>query len=104
MRAPTLLELASNFVEATSDWAKAGCPISSEEEYRRRQALCNGCKYWNANAWQGIGRCMKCGCSGSKRWMKTAHCPLRIWEGQPYGDAAREEVSNPSSEPPNASQ
>jgi hypothetical protein len=47
---------------------------------------------------------MKCGCSGSKRWMKTAHCPLRIWEGQPYGDAAREEVSNPSSEPPNASQ
>ena len=88
IKPPTLLELADNFTRATATWTSQGFPTPSEEEYQRRAELCNGCKFWNANEWLNVGRCMKCGCSGVKRYMATATCPLGIWEGKPYGDAA----------------
>lgn len=79
-RRPTLLELADNFAGATSVWAKSGFPIADRAEYERRHEICNGCEMWDSNAFQGIGKCGACGCSGFKLWLDTSHCPLGKWE------------------------
>jgi len=79
-RRPNLLELADNFAGATSIWAKAGFPIADRDEYERRHEICKGCEMWSPNAFQGVGRCGACGCSGFKLWLETSHCPIGKWE------------------------
>ena len=95
-RRPTLLELANNFKGATTVWAKAGFPISTEEEYQRRHKVCNGCGLWDSNAFGGVGKCGACGCSGFKLWLDTAHCPLGLWEmDDPFGKEKKADQSPP---------
>ncbi len=98
---PPLIDLTKDFAAATAAWAMSGFPVADEYEFKRRLNLCENCIHWNAAAW-GVGRCMKCGCAGTKLWMKTSRCPLRIWEGQPHGDAAITAPALPPKSPPDA--
>lgn len=60
-------------------WAKAGFPIVSGEVLSERKGICAACEFWNADAFGGLGRCGKCGCSGVKLRLATSKCPLKKW-------------------------
>lgn len=78
---PSPLEMAQNFVNALSNWVKAGAPVVSEEVYRERMAICEACEYWKPEARFGLGKCTApgCGCTKLKLWLSTEHCPLNKW-------------------------
>tara|TARA_Y100000310_G_C20554042_1_gene749605 strand:- start:423 stop:737 length:315 start_codon:yes stop_codon:yes gene_type:complete len=77
---PTLLELADNFKSATVEWAKSGFPITDETDYEARHEICKGCEFWDCRAFNNIGRCNKCGCSGFKLYLATSRCPEKKWD------------------------
>ncbi len=81
LKEPSPLELVSNFSTAMTVWVKAGAPVVSEEVYRERAAICDGCEYWQPEARLGLGKCSApgCGCTKLKRWLATESCPLRKW-------------------------
>lgn len=66
-------------VKAGAQWAKAGFPIVSGEVLSERKGICAACEFWNADAFGGLGRCGKCGCSGVKLRLATSKCPLKKW-------------------------
>lgn len=78
---PSLLDLVTNFAGSVSNWAKAGFPVTSEEEYNTRMAICKGCPYWKENilSIDTLGKCKLCGCRGFKPWLKTEVCPVSNW-------------------------
>jgi hypothetical protein len=78
---PTLSELAANFSGAIMRWVKAGAPVSSQEVYGERSAVCDACQYWDGTARLGLGKCSApgCGCTSMKRWLQTERCPLGKW-------------------------
>jgi hypothetical protein len=76
---PTISELTKNFSGAIFRWARAGLPTVSEEQYRQRLSVCEGCEHWDERAAFGLGRCKKCGCTGLKHWLETEHCPVSKW-------------------------
>lgn len=78
---PTVGQMAENFVGAVSQWSKAGFPVVSEEVWRARAAVCEGCEYWDGAARFGLGKCRhkKCGCTRFKRFLATEKCPLGKW-------------------------
>jgi hypothetical protein len=85
LAAPTLAELARNFLAAISSWSAAGFPLRTEAETIRILTVCKGsadgvqpaCPEWLGDAM--IPRCRKCGCSRLKLWLETEQCPLKKW-------------------------
>lgn len=75
----TLLELAKNFTASVAEWVKSGAPLVSEEQFKRRVAECRACEFFDAEAFGGKGRCMKCGCSSYKLFLATSKCPIGKW-------------------------
>lgn len=62
------------------NWAASGLKTVSPEELERRRAICAGCEFWESTAFQGTGRCSKCGCSTwAKLQMATEKCPIDKW-------------------------
>lgn len=78
---PTAAELATNFTGAMEGWARAGCPVVSQEQYAERSAACAACEHWDGAARLGLGKCNApgCGCTKFKRWLATEKCPLGKW-------------------------
>lgn len=68
-----------SFVKAGAQWAKAGFPIVSGEDLAERKGICAECEFWNADAFGGLGKCGKCGCSGVKLRLATSKCPAGKW-------------------------
>lgn len=66
-------------VKAGAEWAKAGFPIVSGGDFEARKKICASCEHWNADAFGGLGRCGKCGCSGVKLRLATSKCPVGKW-------------------------
>lgn len=95
-RRPSLLELANNFTSATAEWAASGFPIASEDEFVRRHKVCGECEFWDSNAFQGVGRCGICGCSGFKLWLETSNCPIGKWEEEAAGQINPNDSTNES--------
>lgn len=60
-------------------WVAAGFPIVSGEDLELRKGVCATCEFWSANAFGGLGKCGKCGCSGVKLRLSTSGCPLKKW-------------------------
>lgn len=76
------LKLGAPIVSVAAEgakWAKAGFPIVSGEVLSERKGICAACEFWNADAFGGLGRCGKCGCSGVKLRLATSKCPLKKW-------------------------
>lgn len=76
---PSLARMAGNFIGAMGAYAKDGFRNVTKEQHGVRQAICNGCEFWDGKARMGAGKCMKCGCSGAKLWMASSECPIKKW-------------------------
>ena len=50
---PSLTTMAGNFIGAMGAYAKDGFRNVSKEEHAVRQAICNGCEFWDARARMG---------------------------------------------------
>jgi hypothetical protein len=84
---PSLLEMAGNFASAMKSFAGSGFLRVTEEQHAERMAICNGCEFWKPGARFGLGKCLKCGCTGAKHWIATSVCPINKW-----GAISKEEV------------
>ncbi len=77
---PPLTTQAATASKSLLNWATSGLQLASDEELAKRQAICAGCEFWDAQAFQGTGRCQKCGCSTwAKLRMATEKCPIDKW-------------------------
>lgn len=80
---PTPPPLTSQIASATTSfkrWASKGLKLVAENELERRKSICFGCEFWDPEAFQGTGRCLKCGCSTwAKLRMATEACPIGKW-------------------------
>ncbi len=78
VRPPPLLRQAWNLAAALTDFVADGCQTVSEEQYRQRLEICDGCDQRRGN------RCMKCGCRLSlKARGRAFQCPLGKWPDIP---------------------
>jgi len=93
---PSLTTMAGNFIGAMGAYAKDGFRNVNKEEHAVRQAICNGCEFWDRNARMGAGKCMKCGCSGAKLWMASSECPIKKWGKIPAGVPEAQQESQPA--------
>jgi hypothetical protein len=83
----SLLDMAGNFTSAMKDFAKSGFLRVTEEQHAQRMEICNGCEFWQGDARMGMGKCLKCGCTGAKQWIATSVCPINKW-----GAISKEEI------------
>jgi hypothetical protein len=74
----SLAGMAGNFAKATFRWVTAGAPVVTEEEFKRRAAICESCPHWHPEAL--VVKCDRCGCSGLKLVLATERCPIGNWE------------------------
>ena len=73
---PGLITQAQTFLSTLKQWVRAGAPVASRAERKRRQAICYGCDLYDSRQ----NRCTKCGCSTAlKPWLLTANCPIGKW-------------------------
>lgn len=94
---PSLFKMAGNFATAMKDFAKSGFLKVTEDQYNARMNICNGCEFWQDDARMGMGKCLKCGCTGAKQWIATSVCPINKW-----GAISKEEVEASIKEMENA--
>lgn len=66
---------AVGIVAAVARWAFMGFPITSEQLYYQRLAICQKCDQYDANS----QKCRVCGCRAVKLRMATERCPLAKW-------------------------
>lgn len=77
---PSLTAQAASVVQAGTDWAKTGFAFVSKQTLADRTAVCETCTEWDASAFNGTGRCAKCGCSTYvKLRLAGMKCPLGKW-------------------------
>ena len=94
---PSLLKMAGSFASAMKDFAGSGFLRVTEEQHAARMDICNGCEFWEQGARFGMGKCLKCGCTGAKQWIATSVCPINKW-----GAISKEEVEASLKEKENA--
>jgi hypothetical protein len=97
VESPSIVKMAGNFASAMKDFAKSGFLKVTEEQHNARMEICNGCEFWQQGARFGLGKCLKCGCSGAKQWIATSVCPINKW-----GAISKEEVEASLKEKENA--
>lgn len=60
--------------------------LSMDELFESRLGICKGCDKYNAEAFDGGGQCMACGCPiQTKLRVKPVGCPLGKWEAVQSG-------------------
>ena len=73
-RPPSLARQAWDLARSLAAFVADGCRTVSEEDYRRRLEICDGCEQRRSN------RCMKCGCRLSlKAQGRAFRCPEGKW-------------------------
>jgi len=77
---PSLASKVVNFATASAKHLAAGAPMASEEEIKRRHAICVACEFFDGSA------CKKCGCPVirekhylSKLSWADQSCPVGKW-------------------------
>jgi hypothetical protein len=73
---PTILEKASNLVNAVIEWAENDFENVPKHVFNERLTICQTCEFWNPKGWFGLGECTKCGCSAAKLYLPDQMCPL----------------------------
>lgn len=59
-------------------------PVSSDALFGSRLEICKGCDQYNAEAFEGKGQCMACGCPIESRLrIAGAGCPIGKWAAEP---------------------
>ena len=73
--------LAKNVVGAAIKWISSGLKVTPEEMIEERKQICMSCEFWDAQAMNGTGRCLKCGCSTwAKIRLASESCPIDKWK------------------------
>jgi hypothetical protein len=70
---PSFPAMLANFAGATARWVAAGFPLTTEDEFKERLAICQGCEFWAGK------NCRRCGCRQLKLHWRTEACPIRKW-------------------------
>lgn len=77
---PNTLAMTKSLANSTTKWIVSGFKRTDEETLKNRTEVCQSCEFWNAQAFNNTGRCMKCGCSTwAKLRMATEKCPIGKW-------------------------
>ena len=77
---PNTLAMTKSLAKSTAQWAINGFKRTDEDTLKSRTEVCHSCEFWNAQAFNNTGRCMKCGCSTwAKLRMATEKCPIGKW-------------------------
>lgn len=77
---PPLRVKVKTLFKSTYKWAIAGFLKTSPKQLDHRMNICKGCEFWDKEAWNGTGKCTKCGCSTwAKLRMRTEKCPIGKW-------------------------
>lgn len=77
---PSVFELSSNFIGAISGWVSSGFKIVKEDLYKERLKKCLACEFFDIQAYKGLGKCNKCGCSKMKLFLPKQSCPINKWD------------------------
>ena len=73
---PPLTTQLVEAARAAARFAASGLAIVDQAEHDRRQAICEACEHFDAEA----NRCRQCGCSlALKPWGKVWSCPIGKW-------------------------
>lgn len=82
---PTIAEMLGHAGTALATWAARGMKIAPAEVRQERYAICASCKFWDAKARLGLGKCRhhECGCTKLKHALATESCPDGKWEALP---------------------
>jgi hypothetical protein len=68
------------FSKSIYRWARAGFLKTSKKQLNQRMEICRSCEFWDSSAWNGTGKCTKCGCSTwAKLRIRTEKCPIGKW-------------------------
>jgi len=77
---PKFPYMVKDFTTALLEWGKSGFKYVTPEKYEERHKICEGCNFWDKEAFMGTGRCKKCGCSTRmKLSLATSKCPINLW-------------------------
>ena len=78
---PNSFKKAESLLISSISWMNSGFEIANENETFKRKSICKECENWISSAWNGTGKCKKCGCSTwAKLRMATERCPIGKWE------------------------
>lgn len=77
---PSLKKQAANFLSSMKDFAMSGFKTVTDEQYKTRRAICEGCQFFDRDGFGGTGRCKKCGCSSLKLNIAASRCPFGLWD------------------------
>jgi len=77
---PSLLTMSQNFTKSMTRWMSSNFEMANEKTIQKRLDICKGCEFWDKDALNKTGRCIKCGCSTAfKIRLQTEHCPINKW-------------------------
>jgi len=76
---PPVSEQVKTLVDSVLKYAQSGFQNCTEEQYQERLAICKGCEFYDSEGFVGMGRCLKCGCSGAKLKLAVSSCPVNKW-------------------------
>jgi hypothetical protein len=78
---PNSFKKAESLLISSISWMNSGFEIANENETFKRKSICKECEHWISSAWNGTGKCKKCGCSTwAKIRLATERCPIGKWE------------------------
>jgi hypothetical protein len=79
-KAPSLSKKIISFSTSMFKWANSGFLKTSKRVIHSRLEICKKCEFWDKKAWNGTGKCNKCGCSTwAKIRLRTEKCPIGKW-------------------------
>lgn len=76
---PTNFDMAKNFASSITRFAKSGFKLADDETLKSRNDICSSCEFWQSTARLGLGKCLKCGCTSAKLFLRTESCPIKKW-------------------------
>ncbi len=93
--APSIGEMVVSAGKSLTKWVGSGFSKSTQEVIDLRLSICKGCEFWDAQALNGSGRCLKCGCSTwAKLRMASEKCPLDKWGPETLSSPEQQQQPN----------
>jgi len=77
LKPPPLMRQAWNLAQSLTDFVADGCKTVTEDQYRQRLEICDGCRFRRKS------RCVRCGCYlVLKARGRAFRCPADKWPRQ----------------------
>lgn len=87
---PPIINQLSSFAKSSINFISSGLAVTPDLEIEKRLSICSKCEFWDKEAINKTGRCLKCGCSTwAKLRMATERCPIGKWEAVSVEDSKK---------------